>query len=137
MEKTQELPYNIIEAWNGGEWDALEALHTKDWIDHTSPPGMNDLAGLKQLFMLMWGAFPDLNGEIVNVVIDNGSVAYQYIIKGTHQGDFMGIPATGKKVDFRGMTILNAVDGKCVEAWGLMDQMTMMQQLGAVPTSGE
>ena len=72
--------------------------------------------------------------KIVSTVIEGDEkVAYQYNINGTHDGDFMGIPATGKKVSFIGMTFLNAVDGKCKESWGLMDMMTIMQQLGVVP----
>ena len=56
-------------------------------------------------------------------------------ITGTNDGEFMGMPATGKSVDFQGVDIVRISDaGKAVEHWGVTDTMAMMQQLGAVPT---
>ena len=52
---------------------------------------------------------------------------------GTHSGDFMGIPATGKRVTFTETHIVRIANGKAVEHWGNQDDMTMMQQLGVIP----
>ncbi len=131
--KAEELVNTIIKAWSTKDWALLETVHAKDWTDHSSPDGMNDLNALKGQFDLFTQSFPDLEGEVVSIIADGDDVAYQYIMRGTHEVDFMGIPATGRKIEMRGMTFLKIVEGKCTDAWGLMDQMTMMKQLGAIP----
>ncbi len=131
--EAEELVNTIIKAWSTKDWALLETVHATDWIDHSSPDGMNDLNALKGQFGLFTQSFPDLDGELVSIIANGDDVAYQYIMRGTHEVDFMGIPATGKKIEMRGMTFLKMVDGKCTEAWGLMDQMTLMKQIGAIP----
>ena len=126
----QKVVDGIEKAWNNKDWDALEANHSPDWIDHTSPEGMNDLNALKGLFSVFTAGFPDLKMKINKVISDGVDVSYFYVITGTHNGEFMGIPATGKSVNFNGMTMLKVNAGQCGEAWGVLDQMTMMQQLG-------
>jgi len=132
----QKLVNGIKEAWNEKSWDKLKALHVENWIDHTQPEGMNNLAALQGLFSAFAAGFPDFTIETPKIIVDGNNVSYLYEIKGTHKGEFMQIPATGKTVNFRGMTMLTMEDGKCMEAWGVMDQMTLMQQLGVVPTPG-
>jgi len=130
----QKLANGIKEAWNEKNWDKLKALHAEDWIDHTQPEGMNNLAALQGLFSVFAAGFPDFTIDIPKIIANGNNVSYLYEIKGTHTGEFMQIPATGKQVNFKGMTMLTMEDGKCMEAWGVMDQMTLMQQLGVIPT---
>ena len=132
-ETAEKLMDGILAGWNRKDWGTLESFHAQDWIDHTQPPGMNDLKALKDVFQGFTTAFPDMELAIPKAIIDGNHVAYLYTLSGTHQGDFMGIPATGKEIDIRGMTMLTIGEGKCAQAWGVMDIMSLMQQIGALP----
>ena len=68
---------------------------------------------------------------------DGDKVIARARFSGTHQGEFMGIPATGKRVSFGVIDIVRYADGKVVEHWGQMDNLGLMQQLGVVPAPGE
>lgn len=133
----EKLMDGILESWNTKDWDKLKEYHVGNWIDHTQPPGMNDLTALEGMFKLFTSAFPDLELEIPKAVVNGNEVSYIYLVSGTHQGDFMGISATGNEIDIKGMTMLTMEDGKCAEAWGVMDMLTLMQQLGAVPVAAK
>lgn len=133
-EASKKLMDGILEGWNNQDWEKLEEYHLDSWIDHTSPPGMNDLNALKGFFDLLTSAFPDLTLEIPKAIVDGNDVAYLYVLSGTHQGDFMGVPASGKKINIKGMTMLTMEEGKCAQAWGVLDMMSLMQQIGAIPT---
>lgn len=135
-ETAERLMDGILEGWNTKDWNTLEKYHVQDWIDHTSPPGMNDLNALHGIFNLFTAAFPDLELDIPRAIVDGSSVAYLYTISGTHTGEFMGIPASGKEINIKGMTMLAMEDGKCAQAWGVMDLLSLMQQIGAVPAPG-
>lgn len=133
MSEANKLLDTIQAGWNTKDWGTLESCHTADWIDHTSPVGMNTLAALEGMFGLFTTSFPNLEMNISQTIVCGNEVAYLYSVKGTHEADFMGIPPTGKEIDIRGMTMLKMTDGRCSEAWGLMDQLTMMKQLGVIP----
>ena len=78
-------------------------------------------------------AFPDFRME-PHVIIAEGDLAcVRSTTTGTHEGEFMGIPPTGKKIEALGFDLVRVRDGQAVEHWGLLDAMTMMQQLGAIP----
>jgi predicted ester cyclase len=68
------------------------------------------------------------------VVAQDDLVVFMTTWRGTQTGAFMGIPPTGKQVAWKVFDTIRVVDGKCVEHWGLMDQMSLMQQLGVIPT---
>ena len=126
----------IIEAWNSQDLEKLRVCHAEGWIDHTSPEGMNDFAALSGMFQLFTSAFPDLELDIPKAIVNGNEVSYLYTVSGTHTAEFMGIPATGKTISIKGMTMLNIEEGKCAEAWGVLDMMSLMQQIGAIPTPG-
>jgi steroid delta-isomerase-like uncharacterized protein len=92
-----------------------------------------DLAGCKQVFTALWTAFPDMHVVVEDLIAEGDKVARRYTFRGTHQGDFMGIPATGKRVSWTGILIDRIKDGKFVEGWGNTDDLGLMQQLGAIP----
>lgn len=79
-------------------------------------------------------AFPDLTRKIVDMVAEGSKVAVSVNITGTYEGEFRGIPATGKQVSFTAMDMLTIIDGKVTEEWATADMMGLMQQIGAIPT---
>ncbi|MEK6220632.1 MAG: ester cyclase [Chloroflexota bacterium] len=132
-EAAEKLLDGILDAWNSKNVEKLTEYHLESWINHSAPDGMNDLASLQGMFALFTSAFPDLEMAIPKSIVDGDQVSYMYTISGTHTGDFMGIPASGKEINFQGMTMLNMDAGRCTEAWGVLDMMGLMQQIGAIP----
>ena len=88
---------------------------------------------MKDVMSMFFAAFPDLNSTIDLLLAEGDLVTGHMTTKGTHTGDFMGMPATGKKVSFSEVHTVRIANGKATEHWGVADSMAMMQQLGAIP----
>ena len=84
-----------------------------------------------------FAAFPDLHETVEDIFAEGDKVVTRFTMRGTHQGELMGIPPTGKQVTMTGMTIHRIVSGKIVEDWVVADFLGMMQQLGTIPTDRE
>jgi predicted ester cyclase len=80
-----------------------------------------------------YAAFPDLTQTVVNMVAEGNQVAFRVVSRGTHSGDFRGIPPTGERISVVQIGIARLVDGKIAEIWCNPDRMGMMQQLGLIP----
>ena len=108
-----------------------------DVIEHEPPPVPEPLpgkAGVRQWFELLFTAFPDLAMTPEDLIVEGNKAAARVRVQGTHRGEFMGIPATGKSVDVELIDIVRVnSDGKVAEHWGIVDDATMMQQLGVMP----
>lgn len=94
-----------------------------------------DLAGHAGMAKVFWGAFPDLTQNIDDVFADEEKAAVRYTMTGTHQGDLMGLAPTGKQIKIAGMMTFHIVGGKVVESSCIIDEMALMQQIGAIPSS--
>jgi steroid delta-isomerase-like uncharacterized protein len=120
---------------NAGDVDGFAALIADDLIEHEEVEGLPQTKeGVIQFFEMFRAAFSDLRMEAEDV-IESGDKAWARIrITGTNDGEFMGMPATGKSVDFQAVDIVRVNDeGVAAEHWGVTDTMKMMQQLGVVP----
>ena len=121
------------EAANTGNFDLFNEVVAPDSVDHDPGPGQGaGPEGFRQFFSELRSAFPDLNIEVEHMVTDDDNVAFAYTMTGTHQGDFMGVPATGRRVSARGMQIGRFENGKLVERWGSSDELGILKQLGQV-----
>lgn len=89
----------------------------------------------KQFIGSLRTAFPDLKFTIEHLFGEEDKIVVHVVGPGTHRGEFMGIPATGKKVILRGTTILRLANGKVVERWNITDIFGVLRQLGAKATS--
>ena len=92
-----------------------------------------DLATMKQMTLAFWTAFPDGHYTVEDLIAEGDKVARRLTFRGTHQGEFMGIPPTGKQVSVTGIAIDRIKDGKFVEGWMNEDNLGLLQQLGAIP----
>ena len=81
--------------------------------------------------------YPDLHWTIEDLIAEKDKVVASWTMSGTHKGDYMGIPATNKKVSVEGITIHNVAGGKIMDSYSNWDVLGMMQQLGAVPPLGQ
>jgi len=108
-----------------------------DVIEHEPPPVPEPLpgkAGIRQWFELLFAAFPDVTMTPEDLIVDDLKVAARVRLQGTHRGEFMGIPATGKSIDVELIDIVRVnSNDKVVEHWGIVDDAGMMQQLGVMP----
>lgn len=122
------------EAVNSGNLEILREVFAPTAIDRDPASDQSPGAeGFIQFFTGFRAAFPDLNVSVEQLVADENNVAIAYTITGTHQGDFLGIPATGRQIKARGMQIARFENGQIVERWGSSDQLGILQQIGINP----
>jgi len=115
-----------------------DELIAVDFVDHTNPPGLqHGLESHKQIVTILRSAFPNLSWEYEAPIAESDKVAVRVIMHGTHQGEFFGIPPTGKQVTVSGIHMLRIANGKLVEHWGNNDDLGLMQQIGVVPPPGQ
>ncbi|MBZ5525179.1 MAG: ester cyclase [Acidobacteriia bacterium] len=91
------------------------------------------IPGLRDHYTSLLNAFPDMQIEINDVIADGDKVVHRFKFNGTHKGDFLGVPATGKRVSAPGVHIYLFLDGKVVEVWQVLDTFKFLSQVGAVP----
>ena len=120
-----------------GNYDLIPELMSPDYILHS--PGGQEVKGSeawKQLIQMYHTAFPDINMKIEDIFSTGDKVTVRFIISGTHRGDLMGISPTEKYFEVSGIIIGRVANGKAVEAWEMVDQLSMFQQLGLIPPLG-
>ena len=123
----------VDEVQNAHDLEALDGLFSPDFINYVEMPGLrNDLGGAKQFFSILFAAFPDLKITIHDQIAEVDKVVTRKTFQGTHQGEFLGIPATGKHVEMDIIDIFRVSEGKIMEHWAEADLMALMQQLGAI-----
>ncbi len=127
----------IEEVVNKGELAVIDELCAANFVDHSAPPGVApDREGYKQFFAMTHSAFPDFHSTLEDMFAEGDKVVQRFTARGTHKGEFMGIPPSGKQVTITGIAIHRITGGKIVEDWVNMDMLGMMQQLGVVPPPG-
>lgn len=123
----------IEEAWNRGNLAVVDELLAVDAVDHHDPDVPSFATHMKEEITKFHRAFPDFHFAIEDMVAEGDKVAFRATISGTHQGEFNGIPPTGRRIAFEHIHITRFVDGKGVDHWAVFDFLGMLQQLGAIP----
>lgn len=125
------------EIMNQGKLEVIDEIIADDMVEHAAPPGWPPgKEGVRAWVTMMRGAFPDLKVETVGAVVEGDEVWMHSVMTGTHTGEFMGIPATGKSVSLAMMDRVKVSDAKAVEHWAVSDDLGLMTQLGVVPEMG-
>lgn len=130
----------FIEAFNEDFWNkhniaAFEKYFPADFISHY-PTGDMNAEQVKGLCQAYFSAFPDLHITIDDLIAEGDKVVKVWTANSTNKGEFMGIPATGKRIAVTGIEVFRIADGKIAENWVCMDNLGMMQQLGVIPPMG-
>ena len=112
---------------------AIDELFSPDFVDHNGMSVPPTVDGTKNLFTMMFAAFPDMHMEVHMQLAEGDQVMTFKTLHATHLGPFMGIPATGKEVAFNIIDIFSVQDGKITDHWTVGDMLGLMQQLGVVP----
>ena len=125
----------LYELLSAGDVDGFADLLADDFVEHEELPGLQPTKdGVKAFFHMYRAAFPDLKMEAKLVLSDGDTAVALGRATGTNQGEFMGMPATGKSVDVQLVDIIRfGDDGLAREHWGVFDQLKMLQQLGVIP----
>jgi steroid delta-isomerase-like uncharacterized protein len=127
------------DAWNKHNPAVVDEIYAADFVDRSPDiPGIpHTREGLKQFMGVYLRAFPDANITVDDQLVEGDRVVTRWTGRGTQTGEFMQMPPSGKKVAVQGVQIDSFSGGKIVESWTLFDQLGMLQQLGAVPASGQ
>jgi steroid delta-isomerase-like uncharacterized protein len=132
----------IVRRWfeeviNQQRVDRAGELVTQDYVDHGALPGQAPgLEGAKQKWAMYIAAVPDLHGTVEDMLAEGDEVAARWTAEGTHQGELLGVPATGKRFRFSGISICRLAEGKMAEQFEQWDRLDLMQQLGVIPSPG-
>jgi predicted ester cyclase len=124
----------VEEAQSGHNLAVVDELLAADFIDHSVPPGLPpDREGVKMQFAMFFAAFPDLRVVIHDQVAEGDQVVTRKTFHGTHQGDLMGIPPSGRPIAFDVIDILRLKGGLITDHWNVVDQLSLLRQIGAIP----
>ena len=124
------------EVFNQGKYNALDEICAPNYVSHgpNNPPGVpNNRDGLRQIVMIYRNAVPDIHFTIEDIVAEGDMVVCRWSSTGTHKGDLLGIPPTGKSATVTGIDVERLENGKLAESWGIFDQLGLLQQLGVIP----
>jgi steroid delta-isomerase-like uncharacterized protein len=136
-EKNKALVRRLYEdVVNKHDLEASRELCSRDYAHHDPALPGKDIRGLDtylQTISVFFTAFPDLHINVEDVIAEGDKVAARWTWSGTHKGELMGMPATGKRVSVNAMSIHRVAGGKLAEGWVVFDALGMLQQLGAVP----
>ena len=114
----------------------ISELCSQDVVDHEAPEDFpKGIAGVEAFVQMFRAGFPDLRATVEDAFEQGERVAARVRYRGTHQGEFMGVQPTGRPIDIETIDIVRIVDGKCVEHWGVTDNLALMQQIGAIPAA--
>jgi steroid delta-isomerase-like uncharacterized protein len=117
-----------------GKTEVIDELCSQDFVDHNPLPGTSpDLAGIKDFVAQIRAAFPDLQMTADDLIEEGDRLAVRSTMRGTHEGDFMGIPASGKKVEVSNFDFVRFENDQAAEHWGAIDTDALMEQLGVAP----
>jgi steroid delta-isomerase-like uncharacterized protein len=125
------------EGINQGALEIFDEIIAPAYVNYNMPAPTPGPAGLKQVVGAFITGFPDMHITLEQVIAEGDKVASQGRMRGTHTGDFMGIPATGKAIDITYIDIWRIENGKAMENWVQLDMMGLMQQLGVIPAPGQ
>lgn len=115
----------------------IDEIYAASFVGHSMAPGLPpDREGVKVFVSAFHAAFPDGHISIDQMIAEGDFVAVRTTFRGTHTGELMGIPPTNRHVVVPGLDMIRYINGKMAEQWGGPDQMSLMQQLGIVPSRG-
>lgn len=130
---TKELARRVPEdVATGQNLDLIDDLFAEDFVEH-GPFGRETrgLAENREAFEAFLSAFPDIEATVENIVAEGDTAAMRVTLRGTHEGEFMGLEPTGESFEAQNMVFTRVADGKIAERWLQPDMLGMLQQLGS------
>jgi steroid delta-isomerase-like uncharacterized protein len=126
----------------GGNFALMDELVAPDFVNHNllatgEASHSVGVESYRREAMEFRSVFPDITVTIIHLLADGDKVIAHGQYRGTHKGELMGIPATGKKVEWSGISIIRIANGKIAERWNIADRYVLLQQLGVIPAPGQ
>lgn len=135
MTEVKEVARRWFEIGNRKDPQTLDEILAADFVNHTPPPGIpGDREGYRRFYAMMCAGLPDFQITPEAMIAEGDTVATRWTVRGTHSGELMGAPPTGNRVEMRGITIDQVANGMVVAQWEVADNLTLMQQIGALPS---
>jgi len=135
-EENRALIRRFVEELNQGSGAVIDELFVPDFVRHDPAGGFRNREDYKQHLLSLHDALPG-QLTIEDLIAEGEQVVVRYTYRGTHRGQWRGVPPTGRPVTFTGIFICRILDGEIVEAWENADTLGLVQQLGVIPTSGQ
>jgi steroid delta-isomerase-like uncharacterized protein len=126
---------NAYDRINAGDVAGFADLMAEDFVEHEDTPGFAPTKdGTIEFFHMLRSAFPDMHMHVEDIIEGGDKAVARVRVTGTQQGDFLGMPASGKSADVAVIDIMRFDDaGLVAEHWGVMDMLGLLQQLGVIP----
>jgi predicted ester cyclase len=134
-EQNKAAVRDCFEQASKGNFDVLPSIVTADYLVH--PEEVRGPDGLAEMVQGYRSAFADLSVTVEHQFTEGDYVGTRCTIRGRHDGELMGVPPTGRDVEFTSLTISRCRDGKIAEEWELIDTVGLMRQIGALPELAE
>ena len=130
-EQNKELVKREWEAWSKGDFETFKELLAPDYVyfvpsRNTKPMSLEETI---ELVKMLHNAFPDITYSVEELIAEGDKVMSRFIVRGTHKGEYQGIPATGNKIEHSGIMITRIENGKIVEEKEEVDRLGVMMQL--------
>lgn len=133
IEENKNIVRRYQEIYNSNDLDSLREVAAEDLLTPKIMPGLKPgLEGAKEVHARTLIGMPDWHTAIDELIAEGDKVVARITMSGTHTGNFWGMPATGKRVEFTGIYIVRIAGGKIVEHWGEEDGVSLLQQLGVL-----
>jgi predicted ester cyclase len=132
MSQAEDTLHGLYEAINTGDLALLDKYVAPGYIEHSD--GFQGVEPFKQQITAFRAAFPDLRVTIEDLLLaDGGRFASRTTVTGTHTGDLMGMPPTGRHISVEAVDIGRIADGQAQERWGGLNMYALLTQLGVIP----
>lgn len=128
----RDLAETFVTMLNGHDPDLVDRFVARDYVNHNVFVGDGREANRK-FWAGFFAALPDLTATMEDLVISGDRVVGRFVYRGTHTGELMGIPATGRRVEMRSIDIWRVQDDMFVEHWDELNTLQLLQQLGVLP----
>ena len=120
------------EIWSSNKPGLIREIYAEDFVLHTPAGALKGHDGYRGIYELYTSAFPDFRFQIADAFGSGDKVLLRWTFTGTHKGEFMGVPATGRRVSADGMAVARIANGKVAEEWAVWDLYGLMQKVGAI-----
>jgi predicted ester cyclase len=133
VSNADRMRYFVDEVQTNNRVELIVDLVDEEFFNHTAEmPQTKDRAGVEFIVNELHSAFTGFEAEILHIVEQDDMVATYKIFRGTHDGSWLGLPASGKPVEFQVFDLVRYRDGRLIEHWAVIDGATMLKQVGVL-----
>lgn len=131
IEANKAIVRRYVELWSTGNLALADEVLAADFVDHTHPDQAPGPESVKEAVAAFHIGFPEVHISIEQMIAEDDTVAFRFVLRGIHQGVFAGLPPTGKEAVLTGADFIRIAAGKMVELWSCQETLSWAQQLGA------